>query len=95
MASIRQLKKDVDYLTFAVIDDCFTYAALSERNEEQVVKLIESTVLFRNEMRNRINTRQKFADSKERKAYYKGLAIDLMKVVDEKFTQLSELAKEK
>ena len=33
MASIRRLKKDVDYLTFAVIADCMNYNSTTEKND--------------------------------------------------------------
>lgn len=93
MASIRQLKKDVDYLSFAVIDDCLTYRSVSDKHDNEVIEIIQSTIQYRNEMRTRINTRQKFEDKKAKRAYFKGLAIDLLKNVDGQFTRLSELVK--
>ena len=36
MASIRRLKKDVDYLTFAVIADCMNYNSSVGKSEPEV-----------------------------------------------------------
>ena len=90
MASIRRLKKDVDYLTFAVIEDCMNYNAVTDEHEAEVVDIIQSVIDYRNQMRNKINTREKFAGKKEKHAYFKGLAIDLLKTVDGHFTRLSD-----
>ena len=91
MASIRRLKKDVDYLTFAVIADCMNYNSSVGKSEPEVVKKM---VEYRNETRSKISARKSFNDKKEARSYYKGISIDLLKTVDGEFTRLSELVKQ-
>ena len=42
MASIRRLKKDVDYLTFSVIGDCFNYSIISGKNNPHVSEIVKN-----------------------------------------------------
>ena len=93
MASIRRLKKDVDYLSFAVIADCVNYSTSVEGNVPEVVDIVKTMVEYRNETRSMLATRKSFNDKKEIKAYYKGISIDLLKTVDAQFTRLSDLIK--
>lgn len=93
MASIRRLKKDVDYLTFAVIADCMNYNATTEKNDPEVVNIVKDMVEYRNETRGKISNRESFNGKKEAREYYKGISIDLLKRVDGEFTRLSDLIK--
>lgn len=93
MASIRRLKKDVDYLTFAVIADCMNYNSTTEKNDSEVVNIVKDMVEYRNEVRGKISNRKAFSDKKEAKAYYKGISIELLKTIDGEFTRLSEIIK--
>lgn len=93
MANIRQLKKDIDYLTFAVIDDCLTYNIIIEKNDEKVEEIIRETVSLRNSLRDRINAAPKMENRKEIRNYYREIFKDLMINVDAAFTKLSETVK--
>ncbi len=94
MARIRRLKKDVDYLTFAVIADCMNYNSSVGKSEPEVVNIVKKMVEYRNETRSKISARKSFNDKKEARSYYKGISIDLLKTVDGEFTRLSELVKQ-
>ncbi len=93
MASVRRLKKDVDYLTFAVIADCMNYNSTTEKNDPEVVNIVKDMVEYRNEVRGKISNRKSSGDKKEAKAYYKEISIELLKTVDGEFTRLSEIIK--
>lgn len=93
MASIRRLKKDVDYLTFAVVADCLSFNSKAEKTDPEVVNIVKTMVEYRNDVRSKISCRRAFSDKKERRAYYKGISIDLLKTVDAEFTHLSELVR--
>ena len=90
MASIRRLKKDVDYLTFAVIADCMNYNSSVGKSESEVVNIVKKMVEYRNETRTKISARKSFNDKKEVRAYYNGISIDLLKTVDGEHTRLIE-----
>ena len=85
------MKKDVDYLTFAVIADCMNYNSSVGMSEPEVVNIVKKMVEYRNETRSKISARKSFNDKNEARSYYKGISIDLLITVDGEFTRLSEL----
>jgi len=93
MASIRRLKKNIDYLTFAVISDCMNYNTSVGQIDPEVVDIVKTMVEYRNETRSKVASHRSFNDKKEARAYYKGISIDLLKTVDGEFTRLSNLVK--
>lgn len=94
MASIKRLKKDIDYLTFSVIADCFNYSIISGKNNEQVSGIVKDIIATRNSLRDRISEGKRLADKKEIKNHYKAIFKDLLISADGAFTKLSEVVKE-
>ena len=89
MASIRRLKKDIDYLTFAVVSlNCLAYGKSADELGDVVQQIIDA----RNDMRRRVNAGKAIAKG-ERKAYYQSICKDLMVSVDGAFSKLSDLVK--
>ncbi len=93
MASRRKLKKDIDFLTFEVISDCYNYIYLHPGNEEKVIDIIKETVANRNKLVARVNHPDGKDNAKIVKAYYKSIFNDLISNTDASFTKLSELIK--
>lgn len=93
MASIKRLKKDIDYLTFAVVADCLNYSINSGKNKEQITGIVEEVITSRNQLRNRINSGRN-VEQKERKAHFKAIFNDLLKGVDGAFSKLSDTVKQ-
>jgi len=94
MASVRELKKDIDYLVFEVISDCFVYSGLHPDNKsDELTTLISDAVEFRNDLIARVNNPDGKDNPKIIKAYYKTLEKDLVTGVDKLFTRLSSLSK--
>ncbi|MEG0795787.1 MAG: hypothetical protein RR397_04660 [Odoribacter sp.] len=91
MASIKRLKKDIDYLTFAVVDDCLNCLAVGKSTDD-ISGIVQSVIDSRNNMRQRINAGKKLAKG-ERKAFYKVVCKDLMTSVDGAFSTLSDMVK--
>jgi hypothetical protein len=96
MASIKNLKKDIDYLFFELISDCFLFTSLhSGEKRNQVQDLIEAAVTMRNEFIDRAN----HPDGKDNpalvKAFYSALHRELLETVDSYFEKLSQLTKSK
>jgi len=94
MASVKTLKKDIDYLFFELISDCFMVSSMHEgKKKDEVQDLIEEAVSMRNDFIDRANS----PDGKDNpalvKAYYSALRKDLLEKVDGYFTRLSALAK--
>ena len=96
MASVRELKKDIDYLVFEVISDCFVFSNLHPDNKsDELSTIISDAVVFRNDLIARVNNPDGKDNPKIIKAYYKTLEKDLMTGVDKLFTRLSKLSKKK
>jgi hypothetical protein len=96
MASVRELKKDIDYLVFEVISDCFTYSNIhSDNKSDELSTLISDAVEFRNDLIARVNNPDGKDNPKIVKAYYKSVEKDLLTGVDKLFERLSALSSKK
>ena len=94
MANIKDLKKDIDYLFFELISDCFMFTSLHEgQKKTEVQDLIEEAVSMRNDFIDRVN----HPDGKDNpvlvKAYYSALRRDLFEKVDGYFEKLSRITR--
>lgn len=90
MASVRELKKDIDYLIFEVISDCFVYSNIHPENKsDKLTELISDAVEFRNDLIARVNNPDGKDNPKIIKAYYKAVEKDLLTGVDKLFERLS------
>jgi hypothetical protein len=93
MASVRELKKDIDYLIFEVISDCFVYSGVHPENKsDELSAIISDSVTFRNELIARVNNPDGKDNPKIVKAYYKAVEKDLITGVDKLFDRLSTLS---
>lgn len=93
MASIRELKKDIDYLIFEVISDCFVYSGIHPENKsDELSAIISDSVAFRNDLIARVNNPDGKDNPKIVKAYYKAVEKDLITGVDKLFDRLSTLS---
>jgi hypothetical protein len=96
MASIRELKKDIDYLVFEVISDCFVYSGVHPDNHsDEVSVIISDAVNLRNDLIARVNNPDGKDNPKILKSYYKMVEKDLLTGVDNLFDRLSSLTKKK
>lgn len=96
MASIRELKKDIDYLVFEVVSDCLVYSNLHPENEsDEISALISDAVEFRNDLIARVNNPDGKDNPKIVKSYYKTVEKDLITGVDKLFERLSNLSSKK
>ena len=94
MASVRDLKKDIDYLLYEVISDCFAYSEVHPgTNTEKVSKIINDAVDFRNDLVARINNPDGKDNPKIVRAYFKAIKNDLLSGTDKLFSRLSDLSK--
>jgi hypothetical protein len=96
MASVRSLKKDIDYLVFEVISDCFAFSGIHpDDKSEEVTAIITDAVNFRNDLIARVNNPDGKENPKIVRSYYKTVEKDLLTGVDKLFDRLSALSKKK
>jgi hypothetical protein len=96
MASIRQLKKDIDNQIFAIISDCLLYSGLhpDDKNEE-ISDIIEEAVSLRNDLFARVNNPDGKDNPSVLKKYYKAISADLAAGSDKLCQRLSAVSKKK
>jgi 2-polyprenyl-6-methoxyphenol hydroxylase-like FAD-dependent oxidoreductase len=88
MAKIRELKNEVNFLTYEIIADCNTYMYLNPARRTQVMALIEEAVSLRNKIIGQINH-----PATDDPKYFKKLRADLIVGADAIFSKLRELIK--
>lgn len=90
MASLRVIKKDIDYLVSEVVSDCWTFLYINPgKKAEDAVAIINDAVEFRNGLYNRVNK----PNDENLKAHFKAINKDLLTGVDTFFKRISELTK--
>jgi hypothetical protein len=92
MPSIRKLKKDIDYVIFEVISDCFTFGTLHpDDKDEEVSGIISDAVSLRNDLIKRVNNPEKTGDPKLLRSHFKLVEKDLFVGTDKLCGRLSSL----
>ncbi|MEE4114717.1 MAG: hypothetical protein V2I37_01035 [Marinilabiliaceae bacterium] len=94
MASIKDLKKDIDYLIYEVISDCFTVMSVQAgEKSDEVAEIVSDAVKLRNDLFSRVKHPGGKEDPKIMKDFYRKLRFDLIEGVDSLFERLSKLTK--
>lgn len=88
MATIREVKNEVNYLSYEVIGDCETFMGLHPEKKDETMVLIEEAVALRNDLVYKIN----HPEEKSNK-YFKQIKTDLVDGVDVIFEKLRKLIK--
>ncbi|WP_299584054.1 hypothetical protein [uncultured Sunxiuqinia sp.] len=92
MASIRDLKKDIDYLVSLVVVDCFQYSSYFENADKDAAYKIAGEVMAKHqELRQRVNHPDGKDNPKLIKAHYRKIGEDLLVACDAAYAQLAEL----
>lgn len=90
MASIRNLKKDIDLLMSMVLNDCFNVLEYNEKvDQDAVIKLAGEIIAKHREFRIRANHPDGKNNPAMVKSYYKTLMTDLFSVADNALISLS------
>ncbi len=96
MASVKELKKNIDNIVFQLISDCFLYAGLHPENKtEEVSGIINDAVNLRNDLIARVNHPEGKDDPKMIRNYYRLVKKDLTEGADQLFIRLSKVTKKK
>lgn len=85
--NLRDIKKDIDYVLSAFIEDCTVCAAVNPKSDDKVIAgLMEDAVDLYNELRDKVTV--KVEGSK--KAYFNNLRKEILERTDALYTQLSD-----
>ncbi|MCU0362158.1 MAG: hypothetical protein MUE32_02270 [Bacteroidales bacterium] len=92
MSSRRDLKKDIDYLVYELLSDCFIYSDMHPgENIDELSSIIAEAVDLRNDLIARVNNPDGAGNPKLIRAYYKAVEKNMNEGVDKLFTRLSKI----
>ncbi len=90
MASIRNLKKDIDLLMSLVLNDCFSVMEYNDKvDKEAITQIAVDTIKIHRELRDRANHPDGKDNPKLVKKYYNKLTADTLKETDAALEKLS------
>jgi hypothetical protein len=82
MASIRELKKDINYLAYELLTEILAYRHFHpETEDEKTNSLIKKIVSQRNELIARINQRDGLASGKEIKTHFSKIRTEMIELI--------------
>lgn len=87
--NLRDIKKDIEYVLGAFIEDCAAVAAVNTKTDEAVAGLMEEAVDLYNELKDKVNVKAEGS----RKAYFAALRKEILEKTDALYTKLSEAVK--
>lgn len=94
MASLRRLKKDIDYLVAEIINDCYMCITVNSKIDRvKIFTIIEEAVALRNELIDRANNPAEKHNKGLVKKHYYLIRENMFDGVDSLFTKLSEAHK--
>jgi predicted HAD superfamily phosphohydrolase len=94
MASRRELKKDLNWLTHEVIADCLIYLDIKTPEDERpIADIISKMVVKREEIISKINKSTSKMERKEVRKIYGEIVKNILETSHSCFEDLSELSK--
>lgn len=93
MASLRMLKKDIDYLIEQVLEDSYFTIYFHPEKKEQAIEVIQEAVDLRNDLFGKANSPAEKKNKSLVKKHYAQVRRDMFSSVDALFEKLSGIAK--
>lgn len=94
MASLRSLKKDIDYLMSLVLEECmYVISTYPDADKEQVLEIARKIIAAHRELRIRVNHPDGTENPKVMKASLRKIVDDLYTSADTALNDLSKLIK--
>jgi hypothetical protein len=93
MASLRMLKKDIDYLMDEVVTDSYLSLYFHPGRKDDIVKVIQDAVELRNSLFERANSPIEKNNRSLVRKHYAQIRRDMFDGIDELFVRLSETSK--
>ena len=90
MASVKNLKKDIDLIMSLALSDCFYVLEHNKKiNGDKVMKIAEEIIEKHHELRVQVNHPEGKDEPKKIKKYYNELVSDMLNAADEALEKLS------
>ena len=89
--NLRDIKKDIEYVLSAFVEDCSIFAAVNPKaSDDKIGALMEEAIDLYNELRDKVNA----AIDGSKKAYYNELRKEIIVKTDALYEKLSAAVKE-
>ena len=94
MATVRRLKKEIEYMSSQLIGDCIDFLeTFDDKKEKTVLSIIEEAVLLNNTTLDRACHPDGKDDPKLVKQHYRQVKTDFIKGLDKAYGKLEKLLK--
>lgn len=94
MASIRELKKDIHYITNELIIECLIADVMYEgKHESKLTDLATTLLTKKRELLNRISEYKRIKEDTNAKTHFKSIQNDLHNLVKEILDEIKKLEK--
>ena len=88
--SLRSIKKDIEYVIGAFIDDCSLFSAVNpDADDAALGQLLDKAVALFNDLKDKVNAKPEGAKA----AYFTSIRKELIEKTDALYDNLSELVK--
>lgn len=91
MASLRRIKKDIEYLVNEVIYDCYVALYFNQEKKDEIFGVVEDAVALRNELVEMANHPAEKHNKSLVKKHYAFVRNELMERIDGLFGKLSDV----
>ena len=89
--NLRDVKKDIEYVLSAFVDDCYFLAACNPNiSDDGLSDLLDEAIDLFNDLKDKVNAPAEGG----KKAYYNGLRKELLEKTDGLYDKLSNLVKD-
>lgn len=93
MASLRILKKDIDYLVEEILADCYLTIYFHPEKKDKAIEIMQKAVDVRNNLYDRANHPAEKNNKRLVKKHYNQIRLDMFQNIDGLFEELSSLNK--
>lgn len=91
MASLRRIKKDIEYLVNEVVYDCYIALYFNQEKKDEIFGVVEDAVALRNELIEMANHPAEKHNKSLVKKHYAFVRNELMERIDGLFEKLSDV----
>ncbi|MBN1183575.1 MAG: hypothetical protein JXB49_14895 [Bacteroidales bacterium] len=81
MASVRDIKRDINVITHELINECYAYKHFHPKSTDKINKKIAEILKKRNELIHRVNNPDDDSDSKQIRKHFNKIAADLEGII--------------
>lgn len=80
MASVKELKDEINYLTYDLVNECFTYKVFHPDKQAESDKAVIEIIKLRNQLIGRVNKPGDKKDKASLRAHFREIRADMGKL---------------